>query len=633
MYKSAKAPTLQRFIADASVSMKDRMALAVSIALTVADAHAADACYCDIRPHNFAYDEAASEWKLWDSPDADKEWCAPEVLAGGEPNTKPADVWSLGLVIYAMLACKSSPWEGQYTPPAKVDLFGEWYEQNVLFMGTRPILANLSKPFQLGGAAAPVSTLLHACWLENPALRPSASDVAARLQGAFSVLESPLPLPERPVAPEPPLHVLPYTMLPATSSVRPLATGLTFNPDAAARFAQLAHEQQHLERELAGPLRAHLAALQALSAGEEALVWTPPACKEPPPVPRAHAPRAAVVSANAVSVSAGSAGSASSTVSAYEPLAGGSADLRVYEPLAGGGAGSVEAPSGLAAIGSGLFRLGTRAVNMFLGTAGVAVATPQPTPAQSSAKPAARGYSTKTAASNLPVVEATSLDLAFLMDCTYSMEDSIALCKDKVVEIVKTVKAKFTTASVRVAFVGYRDFDDKKKDGQLDYPVHPFTPEPLELSKFLATVEARGGADIAEDLAGGLKLLHALEWKDGARLAVLFTDAPAHGEYYHNNCVSDSHAKIKPEKYMDILVEDLARRQIDFQMFRLSEATKIMEERLAAAYNDTQVARNVFHCHENLDGNPAELIDRLVKACSKSITTARRSTAKQLGQP
>jgi hypothetical protein len=227
----------------------------------------------------------------------------------------------------------------------------------------------------------------------------------------------------------------------------------------------------------------------------------------------------------------------------------------------------------------------------------------------------------------LSVVETTTLDLAFLMDCTGSMGDHITFCKDKVEEIVLKVKEKFHGAIVRVAFVGYRDFDTPLEN----YPVLPFTEKPEELKSFLGTVEADGGDDAAEDLAAGLKSLNALEWKKGgARLAVLFTDAPAHGKDYHDFNTDDegwdNHSVIKPEQRLEPYMKQLSRRQIDFHMFHLDESTTKMEGVLSAAYHSTGLARSPFVLHPDLKADPVALVNKLVAAATASLDMSKQKT-------
>lgn len=95
--------------------------------------------------------------------------------------------------------------------------------------------------------------------------------------------------------------------------------------------------------------------------------------------------------------------------------------------------------------------------------------------------------------------EAQQVDVAFLMDCTGSMEAYIAAAKDKIHAIAKSLQAKFPHLKMRVAFVGYRDHcDGTNRFVKLD-----FTDDHSKFSNFLKDVKAFGGGDAAEDVFGG----------------------------------------------------------------------------------------------------------------------------------
>jgi myosin protein heavy chain len=49
----------------------------------------------------------------------------------------------------------------------------------------------------------------------------------------------------------------------------------------------------------------------------------------------------------------------------------------------------------------------------------------------------------------------------------------------------------------------------------------------------LETIEADGGDDGPEDVAGGFKKALEQDWRAKSRYAVLIADAPCHGRKYH----------------------------------------------------------------------------------------------------
>jgi hypothetical protein len=76
----------------------------------------------------------------------------------------------------------------------------------------------------------------------------------------------------------------------------------------------------------------------------------------------------------------------------------------------------------------------------------------------------------------------------YLDNLTQKIQEIIADCLQRMGDF----------ARVRVAFVGYRDYDD-------DTPqvVHPFTTDVKQIKAFLENLEAEGGGDQCEDVLTG----------------------------------------------------------------------------------------------------------------------------------
>lgn len=101
-----------------------------------------------------------------------------------------------------------------------------------------------------------------------------------------------------------------------------------------------------------------------------------------------------------------------------------------------------------------------------------------------------------------PVVAADekSLDMCLLLDCTSSMASWIERSKETLKNIIANVKEDYKGLKVRVAFVGYRDVGDKPR-----FEVLPFTQDLDAATSFISKMRAQGGADMPEDVQGGLE--------------------------------------------------------------------------------------------------------------------------------
>lgn len=64
---------------------------------------------------------------------------------------------------------------------------------------------------------------------------------------------------------------------------------------------------------------------------------------------------------------------------------------------------------------------------------------------------------------------------------------------------MKEVKKEYENIIIRFSIVGYRDYSDKVR-----FEVHQFNNDIDEGVKFLGSLTASGGGDVAEDVNGGI---------------------------------------------------------------------------------------------------------------------------------
>jgi len=149
------------------------------------------------------------------------------------------------------------------------------------------------------------------------------------------------------------------------------------------------------------------------------------------------------------------------------------------------------------------------------------------------------------------------VDIAFIVDCTYSMEpwineveSKIDRCIDKIEQYVSRVSVGEEPV-VRMAFVGYGDFAVEQDDSEMGWSagfVHAadadavpgkykhlqldFTTDRDAFHDHLANLKCMDGGDYAEDVISGLELATKLSWEQGyatTRLVIHFAEAPGHG--------------------------------------------------------------------------------------------------------
>lgn len=77
----------------------------------------------------------------------------------------------------------------------------------------------------------------------------------------------------------------------------------------------------------------------------------------------------------------------------------------------------------------------------------------------------------------------------------------IEACKERIIDIMNKVRDLYPHYRIKFSVVAYRDFCDIEK---AHFETFQFSDNLLDCVNFLENLEAKGGGDIPEDLAGGL---------------------------------------------------------------------------------------------------------------------------------
>jgi Mg-chelatase subunit ChlD len=120
------------------------------------------------------------------------------------------------------------------------------------------------------------------------------------------------------------------------------------------------------------------------------------------------------------------------------------------------------------------------------------------------------------------------LDLVFVVDNTGSMGPYIDVAKNKILEIIHTIKKEELCHSLRVGLVPYRDHPPEERT----YITKKFhlTDDSAAIERNVRSMSAHGGGDGPEAVDDGLKDAINLEWNgEAAKVLVLVGDAPPHG--------------------------------------------------------------------------------------------------------
>lgn len=172
-----------------------------------------------------------------------------------------------------------------------------------------------------------------------------------------------------------------------------------------------------------------------------------------------------------------------------------------------------------------------------------------------------------------------TLQVCFILDCTASMGPWIEAAKERIVETMKTVQRNYPTYTMYAAFIGYRDFHDHDQFIKYD-----FTYNIQRLQEDIIDIEADGGDDTCEDVAGAYHLVNTLDWNADVKCIFHITDAPNHGIIYHDKIVDDDYPNGHP--YIDLKseVKEIASKQIDLTLFSIKPTTNIMYRIIRSCY-------------------------------------------------
>ena len=213
---------------------------------------------------------------------------------------------------------------------------------------------------------------------------------------------------------------------------------------------------------------------------------------------------------------------------------------------------------------------------------------------------------------------AQQVDLAFLCDCTGSMERYVAEVHEAIDKVVQRIKRTSPRLQMRLAFVGYRDFDTHSGPSM---SLLDFVDDVRTFKNFVARTTCVANNDICEDVASGLRAATNLLWRNRARVLYHICDAPSHGTLYHNFGTAygaDLHANHPSVHEIPGLLAAL--KQLDVTYFFCSVNAEITEK-MVCAFNAHVPQSKPFVTSLRLD-DMSKLADQAVSSVRTTIMTS-----------
>ena len=129
-------------------------------------------------------------------------------------------------------------------------------------------------------------------------------------------------------------------------------------------------------------------------------------------------------------------------------------------------------------------------------------------------------------------IEKMKFNILFIFDITSSMGTYIELFNKNYFKIIKEIKKNCPLALFYLGFIGYKDINDLELGDE--YIDIDFTLLYEEIYKRIKDIQAEGGDDIPEDVAGAFEMALNKSWNKGTNIIFLITDSPCHGTKYHD---------------------------------------------------------------------------------------------------
>jgi len=173
----------------------------------------------------------------------------------------------------------------------------------------------------------------------------------------------------------------------------------------------------------------------------------------------------------------------------------------------------------------------------------------------------------------------SAADICFICDITGSMDNYITLIREVLIDFLNSV-ASIINTQPRVAFIGYRDKEDKKQ-----IESKGFTLDYKQVVDFIEDIDCEGGGDTCEDVITPLKEALALDWSSDLNYVYLLTDSPTHGKSYHTEDIHDEYSDDDKDKPLEKLAAHYRESRINLVVLRCNKSVDIMINVIKKYYN------------------------------------------------
>jgi len=191
-----------------------------------------------------------------------------------------------------------------------------------------------------------------------------------------------------------------------------------------------------------------------------------------------------------------------------------------------------------------------------------------------------------------------TVDICFLLDCTITMEPWRKEVQEDINSIVEEVSKEYSDCTVKLAFVGYTDYECKQKLYTFD-----FTTNIESFKKYVSSIVCEKSLDYAEDVVSGLEAVIDLKWSAQEKIMFHICDAPCHGSKYHNFSTwfssSDRFPQEDPTDRLKAVFAKFEQLRLKYCFIKINSSTDIMINKFRDMINPALCSLDVMALGEN----------------------------------
>jgi hypothetical protein len=173
------------------------------------------------------------------------------------------------------------------------------------------------------------------------------------------------------------------------------------------------------------------------------------------------------------------------------------------------------------------------------------------------------------------------LHVCFVADFNKTMENKLGSLTNNFEGLFNDVLNQYPKNTIEVAFIGYGAISDIPST-----IYEPFTKDIQFLQRKMRNAPlSRGFADQCRNVVNGYVMANGLKWHYPLKIMFHMGNAPSYGKQYHERNILDDYSYGHPYWTLEDQIQQLAIKEIDVVILKISKTTTVMEKLLSSQYS------------------------------------------------